>query len=111
MTCIFGEEIVAAIKTLLLGVGDCSLCVSSQLITYGDTRDEALAIMAKALDNYCIKGYCVTWLLCNVVALGWGMSLEQLRDLISYLPIALAYNTTVKRVMFVSENFVEMSKF
>ena len=27
-----------------------------QLVTYGDTREEALTTMAKALDNYCIKG-------------------------------------------------------
>ena len=27
-----------------------------QLVTYGDNREEALATMAKALDNYCIKG-------------------------------------------------------
>ncbi|XP_064394640.1 propionyl-CoA carboxylase alpha chain, mitochondrial-like [Halichondria panicea] len=28
----------------------------SKLCTYGETRDEALATMAKALDNYCIRG-------------------------------------------------------
>ena len=27
-----------------------------QLITYGENREEALATMAKALDNYCIRG-------------------------------------------------------
>ena len=32
-----------------------------QLITYGDTREEALTTMAKALDNYCIKGNWCLW--------------------------------------------------
>ena len=37
------------------------LNLSPQLITYGDTREEALTTMAKALDNYCIKGNWCLW--------------------------------------------------
>ena len=33
---------------------------SPQLITNGDTREEDLTTMAKALDNYCIKGNYLT---------------------------------------------------
>ena len=29
----------------------------AQLVTHGDTREEALAAMAKALDHYCIQGH------------------------------------------------------
>ena len=42
------------------------LCIASnvcsplpQLVTHGDTREEALATMAKALDHYCIQGSCI----------------------------------------------------
>ena len=52
----FYDPMISKVACQLIAKRILNALLTFQLITYGDNREEALATMAKALDNYCIRG-------------------------------------------------------